>query len=133
MGRMLDMRIGARLSIVMSGAMLARGRRTAASWFRYSAVKDDRDRFYEMLQSISKNAGSVMLPLLLFIFKKFDPGGVRSRIDALKTPRFTGSGGGCWIVFNLDAHRAGFPTPIRATVAATILAQLFQPFLPTFG
>lgn len=74
MGNMLDKRIAARLRIVMAGAMLARGRRTAASWFRCAGVKDDWDRFYDFLQSIGKNAGSVALPLLLFILKKFDPG-----------------------------------------------------------
>jgi len=52
MSRLLDARIAFRFSIVVAGAMLATGRRTAANWFRRAGVKDDRDRFYELLQSI---------------------------------------------------------------------------------
>lgn len=41
MSRLLDSRIAFRLPIVVAGAMLAGGRRTAASWFRCAGVKDD--------------------------------------------------------------------------------------------
>ena len=74
MSGQLDARIAFRLPIVIAGAILAGGRRTAASWFRCAGVKDDWDRFYELLQSIGKNAASLMLPLIMFILKKFDPG-----------------------------------------------------------
>jgi len=74
MSEMLDVRIGFRLPIVVAGAMLAGGRRTASSWFRRAGVKDDWDRFYELLQSVGKDATSMMLPLLMFILGKFDPG-----------------------------------------------------------
>lgn len=74
MSRLLDQRIAFRLPIVFAGAMLAGGRRTAASWFRCAGVKDDWDRFYELLQAVGKNAASLMLPLLSFILNKFDPG-----------------------------------------------------------
>jgi hypothetical protein len=74
MGKLLDKRIAFRLPIVIAGAMLAGGRRTAASWFRCAGVKDDWDRFYELLQSIGKNAASLMLPILMVVLKKFDPG-----------------------------------------------------------
>lgn len=74
MSKMLDRRVAFRLPIVLAGAILAGGRRTAASWFRCAGVTDDWDRFYDLLQSIGKNALSLMLPLLAFIFRKFDPG-----------------------------------------------------------
>ena len=74
MGKLLDKRIAFRLPIVLAGAVLAGGRRTAASWFRCAGVKDDWDRFYELLQSIGKNGTSLMLPILMVILKKFDPG-----------------------------------------------------------
>jgi len=61
MSRLLDARIAFRFSIVVAGAMLATGRRTAASWFRRAGVRDDWDRFYELLQSIGKNATSMIL------------------------------------------------------------------------
>lgn len=74
MSRVLDQRIAFRLPIVIAGAMLAGGRRTAASWFRLAGVKDDWDRFYDLLASIGRNAGSLMLPLLQFTVNKLEPG-----------------------------------------------------------
>lgn len=74
MGRMLDARIAFRLPIVIAGIMLAGGRRTAASWFRAAGVKDDWDRFYDLLASVGKQTTSLMSPLLRLVFKKFDPG-----------------------------------------------------------
>ncbi len=74
MQSLLHARIGFRLPIVIAGAMLARGRRTASSWFRAAGVKDDWDRFYELLVSAGKVATSLALPLLRLIVKRFDPG-----------------------------------------------------------
>jgi DDE superfamily endonuclease len=74
MSRLLDARIAFRMPIVVAGAMLAGGRRTAASWFRCAGVKDDWDRFYEVLQTIGRGAVSLMLPLLMHVLEKFDPG-----------------------------------------------------------
>lgn len=74
MGRMLDARIAFRLPIVIAGIMLAGGRRTAASWLRAAGVKDDWDRFYDLLASVGRDATSLMSPLARLIFKKFDPG-----------------------------------------------------------
>ena len=74
MSRLLDRRIAFRLPIVIAGALLAGGRRTAASWFRCAGVKDDWDRFYELLQSIGKNSASLMLPIVMVAVRKFDPG-----------------------------------------------------------
>ncbi len=74
MGRLLDTRIASRLPILLAGALLAGGRRTAASWFRAAGVRDDWDRFYECLQSVGRNAPSLMLPLAMFLVKRFDPG-----------------------------------------------------------
>jgi hypothetical protein len=74
MARMLDARIAFRLPIVIAGMMLAGGRRTAACWFRAAGVKDDWDRFYDLLASVGRDAASLMLPMVSLIFKKFDPG-----------------------------------------------------------
>lgn len=74
MSRLLDVRIAFRLPIILAGALLAGGRRTAASWFRAAGVGDDWDRFYECLQAVGKNATSLMLPLLILIVRRFDPG-----------------------------------------------------------
>lgn len=106
MSQLLDKRIAFRLPIVVAGAMLARGRRTAASWFRSAGVQDDWDRFYELLQSVGKNAASLMFPIVMLIVKKFDPG-VQGHwtlaVDDSPTKRF----GPCVEAANIHRH----PTP----------------------
>ncbi len=74
MQSLLDSRIGFRLSIVMAGALLARVRCTASSWFRAAGVKDDWDRFYDLLGSAGKSAPSLALPLLRQILRQFCTG-----------------------------------------------------------
>lgn len=74
MGRLLDVRVAFRLPIILAGALLAKGRRTAASWFRAAGVGDDWDCFYDVLQSVGTNVTPLLLPLLICIVKKFDPG-----------------------------------------------------------
>lgn len=74
MSWMLDSRIAFRLPITIAGAMLARGRRTASSWFRCGGVGEDWDRFYDLLITIGRNVHSLILPLAIFIVRKFDPG-----------------------------------------------------------
>lgn len=91
MGRLLDVRIAFRLPIILAGALLAGGRRTAARWFRAAGVHDDWDRFYECLQSVGKNATSLMLPPVIFIVRKFDPGAGgywKMAVDDSPTKRF---------------------------------------------
>jgi hypothetical protein len=74
MSRLLDARIAFRPPILVAGAMLAKGRRTAASWFRAAGVAEDWDRFYECLQSEGKNVRALLLLLASFVVKCFDPG-----------------------------------------------------------
>ena len=91
MGRLLDVRIAFRLPIILAGALLAGGRRTAASWFRAAGVHDDWDRFYEALQAVGKNASALLMPLAAFIVKRFDPGAGGSwklAVDDSPTKRF---------------------------------------------
>lgn len=54
MARILDARSGFRLPIIIAGALLASGRRTASQWFRAAGVKDDWDRYYDVLIAIGK-------------------------------------------------------------------------------
>jgi hypothetical protein len=74
MSRLLDPRNGFRLSIVLAGAMLASGRRTASSWFRAAGVGDDWDRFYDLLIAIGKQAPALGTSLLHWVVRRFDPG-----------------------------------------------------------
>lgn len=63
-----------RLAIMMSGVILAGSRRTASRWFQAAGVADDWDRFYELLMSVGKATGSMVLPLARQIAARFDPG-----------------------------------------------------------
>jgi len=74
MSRLLDARIAFRLPIVVAGMLLARGRRTASRWFQGAGVKDDWDRFYELLASLGRRTSALMLPLVVRIVRCFDPG-----------------------------------------------------------
>lgn len=74
MSRLLDARIAFRLPIVVAGMLLAAGRRTASRWFQCAGVKDDWDRFYELLASVGRGTSSLMLPLVVRIVRRFDPG-----------------------------------------------------------
>lgn len=74
MATLLDARNGFRLPIVLAGAMLATSRRTASRWFRCAGVADDWDRFYDLLISVGRKAGLLMLPLLIHLVKRFGPG-----------------------------------------------------------
>lgn len=97
MSKMLDPRIAFRLPIIMAGAMLASGRRTAANWLRCAGVQADWDRFYDLLQTIGKKTTSLSLPLLSFILKKFDPGE-----------------GGCWTLVIDDSPTKRFGPHVEA-------------------
>lgn len=70
----LDARIAFRLAIIVSGMVLADGRRTASSWFVAAGVLDDWDRFYDCLSSIGRNSNAMATAVLKLVTGKFDPG-----------------------------------------------------------
>jgi hypothetical protein len=74
MAALLDARNGFRFPMVLAGAMLATSRRTASRWFRAAGVADDWDRFYDLLVAVGKQTASLMLPLLIHLVQRFDPG-----------------------------------------------------------
>ena len=74
MSQMLDVRVAFRLPIVVAGMLLATGRRTASRWLQCAGVGDDWDRFYELLISVGRAMSSLMLPLVILILRRFDPG-----------------------------------------------------------
>jgi hypothetical protein len=143
MSRLLDSRIGFRLPIILAGAMLAGGRRTAASWFRRAGVKDDWDRFYELLQSVGKGAASLMVPLLTLLLKKFDPGEAgywTLAIDDSPTKRFgpcveaanihhnptPGPGDGNWLYgHNWVCLAMVLSHPLFGVIALPLLSRLY--------
>lgn len=74
LSRLLDARIAFRLPILMAGVLLAMGRRTASRWLQCAGVKEDWDRFYELLASVGRQTVQLMLPVVRLIFRRFDPG-----------------------------------------------------------
>lgn len=64
LSKLLDSRSSFRFPIIMAGAFLAKGRRTASSWLRAAGVGDDWDRFYESIASIGRMADSVAVALI---------------------------------------------------------------------
>lgn len=74
MSSVLDARIAFRLPIVVAGMLLAMGRRTASRWFHNAGVKDDWDRFYDLLAAVGRATSALMLPLVIRIVRRFDPG-----------------------------------------------------------
>lgn len=91
MSRLLDVRIAFRLPIVVAGMLLAMGRRTASRWFQCAGVKDDWDRFYDLLATLGRATSSLMLPVVLRIVRRFDPGPAgywKLALDDSPTPRY---------------------------------------------
>ena len=65
----MDSRIAFRRPIIVSGMLLANGRRTASSWFFAAGVKDDWDRFYDALISIGKASAKLAAAVLGLVVK----------------------------------------------------------------
>jgi len=91
MSKWLDSRMAFRLPIVIAGALLAVGRRTASRWFAAAGVKDDWDRFYDLLASVGKKASPLTFPLLAFILRivpRRSDGFMHAAIDDSPTQRY---------------------------------------------
>jgi hypothetical protein len=74
LGAALDRRNAFRLPTIVSGLLLAGGRRTASAWFTAGGVTDDWDRFYDCLISIGRRSRQLGEAVLKLIVKRFDPG-----------------------------------------------------------
>ncbi len=70
----MDRRIAFRLSIIVSGMLLADDRRTASAWFVTAGVRDDWDRFYDCLTSVGQTSRKMATAVLGLVVKKFAPG-----------------------------------------------------------
>jgi hypothetical protein len=112
MSRLLDTRIAFRLPIVIAGALLATGRRTASRWFQRAGVKDDWDRFYDLLAALGRATSSLMFPLVARIVRRFDPGPAgrwKLALDDTPTQRYGRR------VEGANVHRNPTPGPAHQT------------------
>jgi len=62
--RGIHARIAFRLPIILANAIVAKGWRTASTWFQTAGVQDDWDCFYGTLSSVGKSVASIATPLL---------------------------------------------------------------------
>jgi len=69
----LGRRTSFRLAIIVSGMLLADGRRTASAWFVAGGVRDDWDRFYQCLMQVGWRSAKLAAAMLAHIVKKFAP------------------------------------------------------------
>ena len=87
----LDPRVGFRLGIIMSGMLLAKGRRTASAWFVAAGVHDDWDRFYDNLICIGKESSKLATAVLKLVVKVLAPSSgarILLALDDSPTPRY---------------------------------------------
>ena len=70
----MDRRIAFRLAIIVSGMLLANGRRTASAWFVAAGVQDDWDRFYDCLIHVGWISSRLATAVLGWVVQKFAPG-----------------------------------------------------------
>jgi hypothetical protein len=91
MQAVLDRRIAFRLLIIISGMLLADGRRTASSWFVAGGVHDDWDQFYDCLIHVGKRSCELSLVVLGLVVQKLAPefaGRVVIALDDSPTKRY---------------------------------------------
>jgi DDE superfamily endonuclease len=69
----LDSRIAFRLAIVVAGMFLADDRRTASAWFAAAGVREDWDRFYDLLASVGRTSGKLAFAVLGLVVQKLAP------------------------------------------------------------
>src|SRR6202034_492811 len=65
----LDKRTAIRLPLLLSGALLARGRRTVTSWFRAAGISTDFRRYYSVLWSVGRRVSFVAACFFSFVIK----------------------------------------------------------------
>lgn len=83
----MDRRIGWRLPILLAGMLMAEGRRTASRWFVAAGVRDDWDRFYDLLISLGKKIEPVAAAVVLQVVGKLGRGRIRLALDDSPTQR----------------------------------------------
>ena len=67
----MDRRIAFRLAILISGMLLADGRRTASGWFVAGGVQEDWDRFYDCLIHVGWTSSKLAAAVLRLVVQKF--------------------------------------------------------------
>ena len=103
----LDARNRWRLPILLTGMLLASGRRTVTTWLRAAGVSDDYQDFYYFLTSIGRNSKKIASQLTVLVLRTLPlPARVLLVIDDSPTRRYGPH------VEGADIHRNPAPGPV---------------------
>ena len=104
----LDRRTGARLPLLLSGILFARGRRTVTSWFRACGIQDDFRPAYTTVCATGRNAHSMAITVVQAVRPLLTPSTrLTVAIDDTPTPRYGPYVEGCGIHHNPSQGPAG--------------------------
>src|SRR5215211_6944721 len=84
----LDRRSGARLPLLLYGALFARGRRTVTSWFRAAGITDEFRPAYTTVCAVGRHTDQVAISVLSAVRPLLDRRRLRVAIDDTPTPRY---------------------------------------------
>jgi len=107
MARWLQKRSAARLPIILTGILFARGRRTVTSWFRACGIRDDFRNAYTTVCATGRHTGEVAISALHAVKPLLGARRLRLAIDDTPTPRYGPHVEGCGIHHNPSPGPAG--------------------------
>lgn len=103
----LDARNRWRLPILLTGMLLASGRRTVTTWLRAAGVSDDYQDYYYFLTSIGRNSKKIASQLTVLVLRTLPlPARLEVVIDDSPTRRYGPH------VEGADVHRNPAPGPV---------------------
>lgn len=104
----LDKRTGARLPLLLAGALFARGRRTVTSWFRACGVSDEFRPAYTTVCAAGRQADHLAITIVQTVRPLLTPSQrLTVAIDDTPTPRYGPHVEGCGIHHNPSQGPAG--------------------------
>jgi hypothetical protein len=107
LARWLQKRSAARLPLLLTGILLARGRRTVTSWFRAAGITDDYRQGYVTVCAAGRAANSMALTAQAAVRPLLDRRRLLLAIDDTPTPRYGPCAEGCGVHHNPSPGPAG--------------------------
>jgi hypothetical protein len=84
----LDKRCAARVPLLLTGVLFAKGRRTVTSWFRAAAITDDFRNAYNTVCCVGRHADQMAVSALAAVRPLLGAKRLRLAIDDTPTPRY---------------------------------------------
>src|SRR5215475_11894961 len=123
MARWLQKRSAARLPLILTGILFARGRRTVTSWFRACGIRDDFRNAYTTVCATGRHTGEVAISALHAVKPLLGARRLRLAIDDTPTPGPAGEKhvyGHVWVTLTALARHNDW-----GAVALPLQAQLY--------